>query len=105
MEYTAIAAKMKESNVNSPQKHSANPDHEITNKTKISARLNKALKTATSVNRSSDLVTLNRDYDTMRRELKALISSARKYHDSMIQVDKARLDVSAWLSKLRAKSF
>lgn len=62
-------------------------------KTKIAARLIPAVIAAKPVNRSSDLVPLNRDYDLMRRELKAIIASAKKYHDAVIQLDQARLDV------------
>lgn len=69
---------------------------EIPNRTMIAERLNKALRAAKPVNRSSDLVPLNQVYDTMRRDLKALIATAKTYKDAIIQLDKARLDVSRY---------
>ena len=64
------------------------------NSSEISNRLDKALKVARRVNRSAELVPLTTDYDMMRIQLKALTCSAKKYRDAMIQLDKARMDVS-----------
>ena len=52
------------------------------------------------VNRSRDLMPLRQDYDLMRKELKALISSAQVYHDAMIQLSKARMDVSIFIVRV-----
>jgi hypothetical protein len=83
-----------------PQSSVESLDDATHNKTKIGRRLDAALKAAKPVNRSSDLVPLNHDYDMRRRELRALIASARKYHDAIIQLEKARMDVSFLFSPL-----
>jgi hypothetical protein len=65
----------------------------LKNKTEIAARLQKAVKEAKPVNRSSDLVPLNRDYVMMRKDLKELIAAAKQYQGSILRLDKARMDV------------
>ena len=66
-------------------------------KTEIAARVTAAVKEAKPVNRSPDLVPLCRDYEVMHKELKSLISSAKAYHEAMIQLSKARRDVSIFI--------
>jgi hypothetical protein len=71
----------------------------LKNKTEIAARLQKAVKEAKPVNRSSDLIPLNQDYNMMRKDLKELIAAAKQYQGSIIRLDKARMDVSCcWRS-------
>lgn len=63
-------------------------------KAKIAARLTSAAIFAKPFKyHSSDLVPLKHAYDSLRKELSALIYCAKKYRDEIIQLDKARLDV------------
>lgn len=64
------------------------------NKTGINARLDDALMKMKRVNRSSDLIPLNHQYDLMRKELKALIAAAKTYKANVLSMDKARTEVS-----------
>jgi len=73
-------------------------------KTGINKRLDEALKHMKRVNRSSDLVPLNHDYDLMRKELKALIAAAKTYKANVLSMDKARTDMVTKLGSLSAKS-
>jgi hypothetical protein len=63
------------------------------NTTYIATRLDEALKGAKTVNRSSDLVPLGRDFDKMRKQLRSLIAAAKHYHTARVQVEKARMEV------------
>jgi hypothetical protein len=62
-------------------------------KTFIATRLDKALKGAKPVNRSSDLVPLGREFDKMRKQLRSLIAAAKHYHAARAEVEKARMEV------------
>jgi hypothetical protein len=63
------------------------------NKTFIATRLDKALKCAKPVNRSSDLVPLGREFDKMRKQLRSLITAAKHYHAARVEVEKFRMEV------------
>ena len=43
--------------------------------------------------RSPDLVPLSKQFDTMRKRLRQMIGTAKKYHESMITLDKDRMQV------------
>lgn len=77
-----------------PVKVSHQPEAALPNKTGINERLDEAVRVMPPVNRSADLVPLTRDYDSMRKKLKALIASAKFYKASVLGVDNARMDVS-----------
>jgi hypothetical protein len=61
--------------------------------TVITARLDAAVKAYTPVNRSSDLVPLNHDYDIMRKTLRTLIGATKQYKLKRGEMDKARMEV------------
>jgi len=48
-------------------------------------------------NRSSDLVPLTREFETMRRKLRGLSAAVKAYPATLVQVDQARLEVSTVL--------
>lgn len=65
-------------------------------KTGIAARLDQAVKAyPKKQNRSSDLIPLTREFEVMRKKLKDIIVSAKHYPTTLLEVDVARLDVSA----------
>lgn len=61
----------------------------------VAARLEQAVAQASikPVNRSADLVPLTHEYDKMKRRLRALITAAKQYHESMGRVYRARMEV------------
>ena len=63
-------------------------------KTGIRARLDQAVKQMKRVNRSSDLVPLNHEYEVMKKELRILLNLTKTYKASMLSMDKARTEVS-----------
>lgn len=63
-------------------------------KTGIKARLDQAVKQMKRVNRSSDLVPLNHEYEVMKKELRILLNLTKTYKASMLSMDKARTEVS-----------
>jgi hypothetical protein len=65
----------------------------VVNKTNIASRLNDAVRAAKPVNRSSDLVPLGHDYDQMRKGFQTLVGNAIQYHEAMLAMDKARMNV------------
>jgi hypothetical protein len=65
----------------------------LTKETFIATRLDRALKGAKPVNRSSDLVPLGREFDKMRKQLRSLIVAAKHYHAARVEVEKARMEV------------
>lgn len=75
-----------------PSKHSTGPP--MPKKTGINDRLDEALRVIKPKNRSSDLVPLSHQFDTMRKELKALTTAAKTYQTAMLAMDQARIDVS-----------
>ena len=62
-------------------------------KTGIKARLDQAVKQMKRVNRSSDLVPLNHEYEVMKKELRILLNLTKTYKASMLSMDKARTEV------------
>lgn len=60
-----------------------------------------AIKTACSkVKRSPDLVPLSKQFDSLRKRLRQMIATAKKYHESMLVLDKDRLQVRRRVAKL-----
>jgi pyruvate/2-oxoglutarate dehydrogenase complex dihydrolipoamide acyltransferase (E2) component len=71
-------------------------------KTNIAARVTKAVEDATvdtSTHRSTELVPLTQDFDVMRKNLRNLVLSAKKYHAAAGSVNSARSGVSRVLLK------
>lgn len=62
-------------------------------KTKISERLDEAVKEMKAINRSSDLVPLNHQYDVLRKRLRALIVKAKEFHATKILLTQNRTEV------------
>jgi len=75
-----------------------------TYKTGINARIDEALKVAKRVNRSSDLVPLNHEYDLKKKELKSLIAAAKAYKASVEKMDMARINMAMKLATISDKS-
>jgi hypothetical protein len=69
-------------------------------KTYIATRLDKVLKGAKPVNRSSDLVPLSHEFDQMRKHLRSLVSATKQYHAARVQVEKARMEVRTFVMLL-----
>lgn len=62
--------------------------------TQVLYRLNYAVKQRpTEPRRSTELIPLNREFDDMRKQLKALVTAARKYQQSMEELSKCRSEV------------
>ena len=59
----------------------------------IARRLDHAVAAAKPVNRSADLVPLTHAFDKFKRQLKCLIASSKSYHDAMLSMDEARMQV------------
>jgi hypothetical protein len=69
-------------------------------KTKIGERLDLAVKNAeTTRNRSSDLVPLTQGYEKLKKQLKALVTSAKMYHEHSILIQKSRYEVSTVIAR------
>jgi hypothetical protein len=62
-------------------------------KTKISERLDEAVKEMKAINRSSDLVPLNHQYDVLRKRLRALIVKAKEFHATKILLTQNRTEM------------
>jgi hypothetical protein len=52
-----------------------------------------ATKTPSHMKRSPDLVPLSKQFDTMRKRLRQMIATAKRYHESMAALDKDRMQV------------
>jgi hypothetical protein len=60
-----------------------------------------AVKAASSqVKRSPDLVPLSKQFDALRRRLRQMIATSKKYHESMLALDKDRMQVRRRFSVL-----
>jgi hypothetical protein len=61
----------------------------------IMERINKtvATKVVNASNRSPDLIPLMKRFDIFRKKLRAMITVAKKYHQSMITLDLDRIQV------------
>lgn len=72
------------------------PNHDgVTQKnTQVLYRLNYAVKQHPNVpSRSGDLIPLNKEFEYMRKQLRSLLNSARKYQKAMGEVVQARSEV------------
>ena len=61
----------------------------------ISERFEEAIasKSTRTEKRSPDLVPLTKEFETMRKRLRQLIVSAKKYHETAAALDKSRVEV------------
>lgn len=57
-----------------------------------------AAKSVSQVKRSPDLVALSKQFDAMRKRLRQLITTAKKYHKSMAVLDKNKLQMAKEMS-------
>ena len=65
---------------------------------KVSERLDKAVEmkaeSPKNKNRSPDLVPLTKDYDVLKKNLRALVAATKAYQEAIEQMDKSRTEVS-----------
>jgi hypothetical protein len=73
-------------------------------KTKIADRLDKVVNEAPPTrNRSPELIPLTHSYEKLKKNLRVLVASVKKYADTTGRVQAARDEVSRWSSKQKEK--